>query len=188
MMTAANPRVTHPVWLLPGWQNSGPNHWQMHWAREHGDRVVEQHDWQTPLRGDWIMRLEEALAQQPTAVLLVAHSLGCHLVAAWAALSRQTQKVRAALLVAPPDCAREDFPPALHSWRQPVLQTLPFKACVLASSNDPYADLPDSQHMALAWGATWKCVGALGHINAQSALASFPQARQELSKLEQTQS
>jgi uncharacterized protein len=187
-MVNLHPPVTHPVWLLPGWQNSGPDHWQAHWARVYGDHVLEQHDWQTPLRGDWIMRLEDALAQQSTPVLLAAHSLGCHLVAAWAALSRQTHKVRAALLVAPPDCSRAEFPPPLHSWRQPQLQTLPFNACVLASSNDPYADLQASQHMARAWGAAWKNVGALGHINAESALACFPQARQELSKLEQTQS
>ncbi|RZI94330.1 MAG: alpha/beta hydrolase, partial [Rubrivivax sp.] len=33
------------VLLLPGWQNSGPDHWQSRWERLHGDERVEQHDW-----------------------------------------------------------------------------------------------------------------------------------------------
>ena len=36
------------IWLLPGWQNSGPTHWQSHWEREHGDMRLEQHDWERP--------------------------------------------------------------------------------------------------------------------------------------------
>jgi uncharacterized protein len=177
--------VQHPVWLLPGWQDSGAGHWQAHWAEHFGDRRIEQHDWQTPLRGDWIMRLQECVLAQAEPVLLVAHSLGCHLVAAWAAASDQTHKVHAALLVAPPDCTRTDFPAALHSWRQPVLQTLPFASAVLASSSDTYASVLASEHLASAWGASFADMGALGHMNAESALGGFSAARRELSKLEQ---
>ncbi|MBI5907735.1 MAG: alpha/beta hydrolase, partial [Burkholderiales bacterium] len=39
------------VLLLPGWQNSGPDHWQSLWERVHGYQRVEQHDWMRPLRG-----------------------------------------------------------------------------------------------------------------------------------------
>ena len=73
------------VLLLPGWQNSGPRHWQSLWEREHGYTRVDQHDWMRPRRGDWIARLEEVLLAQTGPAVLVAHSLGCHLVAAWAA-------------------------------------------------------------------------------------------------------
>jgi uncharacterized protein len=177
--------VQHPVWLLPGWQDSGVGHWQTHWAKHFGDQRIEQHDWQTPLRGDWIMRLQECLMAQTQPVLLVAHSLGCHLVAAWAAASSQAHKVHAALLVAPPDSTREDFPATLHSWRQPMLQKLPFASAVLASSSDPYASLPASQALARAWGASFTDMGDLGHMNADSRLGDFLAARRELSKLEQ---
>ena len=51
-----------PVLILPGWQNSGPGHWQSRWELAHGYQRVEQHDWLRPLRGDWIARLEEVLA------------------------------------------------------------------------------------------------------------------------------
>jgi predicted alpha/beta hydrolase family esterase len=174
------------IWLLPGWQNSGPAHWQSCWEREHGDIRLEQHDWERPLRGDWIMRLEEALLESDAPVLLVAHSLGCHLVAAWAAQSGITQRVRGALLVAPPDSTRDNFPASLHSWRKPVLERLPFPAQVLASSNDPYCMLAHAQHMAQAWGAGFECVGPLGHINSESALREFELARRVLHKLEQS--
>ena len=54
------------VLQLPGWQNSGDAHWQSRWEALHGDVRVEQSDWMWPLRGDWMMRLDEAvLALEP---------------------------------------------------------------------------------------------------------------------------
>ena len=49
------------VLVLPGWQNSGPLHWQSLWEAQYGYERVEQHDWMRPLRGDWIARLEDVL-------------------------------------------------------------------------------------------------------------------------------
>ena len=72
----ASPRIL----LLPGWQNSGPAHWQSRWEVLYGDLRVEQHDWMHPLRGDWVMRLDEVVQAQTGDVVLVAHSLGCLLV------------------------------------------------------------------------------------------------------------
>src|SRR6218665_1756940 len=72
------------ILLLPGWQNSGPGHWQSLWQARHGYRRVEQHDWLRPLRGDWTARLEETVVDADGPALLVAHSLGC-LLAAWGA-------------------------------------------------------------------------------------------------------
>ena len=72
------------ILLLPGWQNSGPAHWQSRWEALYGDQRVEQHDWMRPLRGDWVARLEDVLLSQSGPCILVAHSLGCILTAAWA--------------------------------------------------------------------------------------------------------
>jgi predicted alpha/beta hydrolase family esterase len=47
----------------------------MRWVATHGYTVVDQHDWLRPLRGDWLMRLEEAVLEAPGAVALVAHGL-----------------------------------------------------------------------------------------------------------------
>ncbi|MDB5849821.1 MAG: alpha/beta hydrolase [Rhodoferax sp.] len=165
------------VLTLPGWLNSGPGHWQTRWEAAFGDERVEQHDWLQPLRGDWIARLEEVLLQQPAPVLLAAHSLGCHLVAAWAAHSTNLQRVLGALLVAPPDVQQLDFPPQLHRWAKPVLQPLPFPAKLVASRSDPFASYAATSQLADAWGAELVDIGARGHVNAESGLGDWPQGR-----------
>ena len=86
------------VLILPGWQSSGPGHWQTQWEQRHGYVRVEQHDWIKPLRGDWLVRLEEMILTRDEPVVLVAHSLGCILAAAWSAHSRNTNRVKGALL------------------------------------------------------------------------------------------
>jgi len=165
--------VSLRVLTLPGWQGSDPSHWQTQWERAHGFARVEQHDWLWPRRGDWMARLEEVLLDSPARALLVAHSLGCQLVAAWAGSSRHTDRVRAALLVAPPDTERPDMPPQLHTWRPMPRRSLPFAATVVASSNDPYCALGRSEALAADWGANFVVAGALGHINGESGLKAW---------------
>ena len=170
------------VLILPGWLNSGPDHWQSRWERTHGYQRVEQHDWQRPLRGDGIARLEDVLLSCSAPAVLVAHSLGCLTVAAWAAHSKNTHLVKAALLVAPPDTAREDIGQMLPGWRV-SLQNLPFKSVVFASSDDPFCGFDQSQLFATGWGATFIDIGKRGHINADSGLGDWPAAHAELLQL-----
>ncbi len=174
-----SPPPTQPVrvLLLPGWQDSGPGHWQTLWETRHGDERVQQADWFWPRRGDWMTQLENAVLAKDGPVLLAAHSLGCHLVAAWAAHSRHARRAVGALLVAPPDLSRADLPPQLHSWQPPLLRTLPFPARLVCSDDDPYACPDASQAMAQAWGATVTNVDAGGHLNAASSLGNWPEAR-----------
>ncbi|MED5621011.1 RBBP9/YdeN family alpha/beta hydrolase [Ideonella sp. BN130291] len=171
------------ILLLPGWQNSGPDHWQSRWERLHGDQRVEQADWEWPRRGDWMARLDEVLQASDTSAVLVAHSLGCHLVAAWAAHSRHTARVRGALLVAIPDVERADMPPQLHNWRPIVRQRLPFAALAVLSTDDPYGDLPRTEAIAGAWGAPVQLAGPRGHLNGDSGLGDWPEGRALLQSL-----
>ena len=164
-----------PVLLLPGWQDSGPAHWQSRWEALHGFERVQQDDWLMPKRGDWMARLEDVLLAQPQPALLVAHSLGCHLVAAWAAHTQQAGRVRGALLVAPPDTDREDFPPTLGTWRPMLRQRLPFAATLVASRDDPYGSFERAAALAADWGATLHDIGARGHVNAESGLGDWPE-------------
>ncbi len=164
------------VLLLPGWQNSGPAHWQSRWEMRHGYCRVHQDDWLWPRRGDWMARLDDVLLQgnacdAPT--VLVAHSLGCHLVAAWAAHTRHASRVKAALLVAPPDTEREDMPPQLFNWRPIVRQPLPFASTVVASTDDPFCEPARAAALAADWGSTWCLLGAHGHLNDQSQLGDW---------------
>lgn len=163
------------VLLLPGWLNSGAAHWQSRWEALHGFRRVEQSDWEWPRRGDWMARLEDVLLEDPAPALLVAHSLGCPLVAAWAAHSRHTARVRGALLVAPPDLERADTPPQLAGWNPIVRARLPFAAHVLYSEDDPFCAADRARAMAADWGAAATSLGAVGHVNAESGLGDWPE-------------
>ncbi|QJC54748.1 hypothetical protein HC248_00010 [Polaromonas vacuolata] len=177
--------MTTHVLILPGWQNSGPSHWQSLWEKSLGYTRVEQHDWIKPLRGDWIARLEETLLDLPEQdnAVLVAHSLGCIQVAAWAAHSINTQRVKAALLVAPADVEREDMRQILPSWAPIARQRLGFKSLVYASSNDTYCSLERSTSFAKDWGATLLLAGERGHLNGQSNLGDWPEAQAQLQRL-----
>ncbi|WP_119155538.1 RBBP9/YdeN family alpha/beta hydrolase [Caldimonas tepidiphila] len=173
------------VLLLPGWQDSGPGHWQTLWEQQHGFVRVEQADWDWPRRGDWMARLDEVLQEDARPAVLVAHSLGCQLVASWADHSRHTDRVRAALLVAPPDTEREDLPPNLFNWRPMRRPRLPFAATVLASSDDPYCELARAAGLAADWGADFVALGPRGHLNGDSGLGDWPEGLQMLRALVQ---
>ena len=183
---AESPRLH--VLVLPGWQNSGASHWQSRWEALYGDRRVEQSDWMRPLRGDWMMRLDEAIGElesreESPQVALVAHSLGCQLAAAWAAHSRKTARIRAALLVAPPDIEREEFRGVLHSFAPIVRQRLPFPSLAVMSTDDPFCALDRARGMAIDWGSQVLELRERGHLNSDSNLGDWPEGRQLLADL-----
>jgi predicted alpha/beta hydrolase family esterase len=177
--TATPPRVL----LLPGWLDSGPTHWQSRWEALYGDTRVQQADWVWPRRGDWMARLDEVLLEDERPAVLVAHSLGCQLVAAWAAHSRHTARVLAALLVAVPDTERADMPPNLANWRPVVRERLPFPSLAVLSSDDPYGSVERALQMAADWGSASVVIGACGHVNGDSGLGDWPQGRVLLDEL-----
>ena len=161
--------------LLPGWLDSGPSHWQSHWEAQYGCERVHQDDWVWPRRGDWMARLDEALLADQRPAALIAHSLGCQLIAAWAAHSTHTARVRAALLVAPPDTERDDMPPNLFNWRPIARQRLPFASLAVISSDDPHCTRERAAQMARDWGSASFDIGRCGHVNAAAGLGDWPQ-------------
>ena len=171
------------VLVLPGWHNSGPEHWQTRWERAHGYLRIEQHDWDRPLRGDWIARIEEVVLGCAGQAVLVAHSLGCIAVAAWAAHSRNTHRVHAALLVVPPDTETDKLREALPGWSPIPLQPLPFASTVVASSDDPYCTPARSRQIAAAWQARRVDAGPAGHLNTTSGLDEWPTGHALLTEL-----
>lgn len=130
-----------------------------------------------------MMRLDETLlahtelTDQPA--VLVAHSLGCHLVAAWATHSRHIDRVCGAWLVAPPDLDAPErldtLPPQLHGWIKVPRVRLPFDACVLASSTDSYSSLARAERLAQDWGASFVDLGPQGHVNEDSGHGPWPE-------------
>lgn len=123
------------VLLLPGLYNSGPQHWQSFWEREHPAFQRLQHrDWDTPDRSDWVATLQDAIAASPTPVILVAHSLACCLVAHWSAA--HTGPIQGALLVAPSDVEADTYPPAPPALLPCRSTGCPFRAAVVGSPRE----------------------------------------------------
>lgn len=173
--------------VLPGYQNSGPTHWQSLWeAADPGFVRVEQEDWDNPGLDAWVGALDRAAGRAAAAgrpVLLVAHSLGCTTVAHWATRAgAATGGVLGALLVAAPDIDTVDVP-ELYGFRPVPLQPLPFPSIVVASSDDPYCAPERAAVFAAAWGSRLVEAGALGHVNAGSGLGDWPRGRALLDEL-----
>ena len=169
---------------LPGVGNSGPGHWQTLWEeRDPEARRVVQAEWDEPYPQHWRDALEAAVAEADAPVLLVAHSLGCALVAHWAR-GGSTGKVAGALLVAPPDvdAAVETLPEILPFAPMP-LERLPFRSIVVASSDDPYGRIERQRAFAHAWGADLVEIGAAGHINPESGHGEWPEGEALLERL-----
>ncbi|MFJ7276536.1 RBBP9/YdeN family alpha/beta hydrolase [Kitasatospora sp. NPDC098663] len=179
-------RITHLV--LPGYQNSGPEHWQTRWEAAEPDafRRVQQADWDHPDQNDWIARVDAAVAEAAAdgPVVLVAHSLGCVTVARWVATARagRTAAVRGALLVAPADIDTAEVP-QLTGFRPVALAPFPFPAVVVASTDDPWASPERARLFADAWGARYVEPGAYGHLNSDSGLGDWPEGRKLLAEL-----
>ena len=171
------------VLILPGWQGTGHERWQMNWGRRYGFVVVEQNDWQRPRRGDWLARLDETVVDTPGPIVLVAHGLGCILLAAWAAFSQHAYRVQGALLVAPSDVETPELKERLPGWQPIVRQPLPFQSILVGSQNDPHCREVRAHALAGDWGAHWMNLGAAGNINADTALGDWPEGHALLQTL-----
>ena len=171
------------VLILPGWHDSGAGHWQSLWEAAHGYTRVQQHDWERPLRGDWQIQLEEAVLGCTEPAVLVAHSLGVILVAAWAAHTRNAHRVKGALLVAPGDVARDEVRSILPSWWPIERARLPFPSLLVASRNDPRCSYEMASGLAADWGAELVDAGPAGHLNAESKLGDWPAGHALLQRL-----
>ncbi|AZL71172.1 alpha/beta hydrolase [Pseudomonas oryziphila] len=173
--------------IVPGWQGSPDNHWQSHWQRSLPNSArVEQQDWHTPQRRDWVQALEQAIAAESSPVILIAHSLGCITVAHWAAQASPSllRRVRGALLVAPADVERPNCAPALRNFAPIPLQALPFPSQVVSSDNDPAVSVPRALHLARAWDAEAGLLANAGHINVKSGHERWEQGFAYLFRLQ----
>jgi len=186
------------ILILPGINDSGPAHWQSLWESSiPGARRVLQDDWDHPDCAAWVAALTHAVEmarqgkgehEEGPGVVLVAHSLGCLLVAHAAATAPSrdvlARHVRGALLVAPPDPDAISFPTDIARGFDPLpLERLPFPSVLVASHDDPYADFTFARRVAAAWGSELVDAGARGHLNAESGLDDWPEGRRLLDRL-----
>ena len=174
----------HSTVYVAGYGNSEPNHWQKIWLNEDKNGYwVEQKDWQNPNRDERIEELEKTLVDVNTPIVFIAHSIGCHTVVEWTKKYYKNQDILGALLVAPPDTLRENFPKEIVGYENPPLEKLPFNSTCVLSSNDSYSSLQNSKRLANLWGSKAINVGKKGHINLSSNLGRWEEGVEFLARL-----
>jgi uncharacterized protein len=172
----------HPVLILPGYDNSGPQHWQSLWEAAHPEyRRVQQKSWTAPVCDDWVAALDAAIVAAGDPPVLVAHSLGCMAIAHHAA--RHTRLVHGALLVAPPNVDDPDFPDVIQGFRPIPRRPLPFPSIVVSSSDDWFMAADDARELAGAWGSRFVLLERGGHINADAGFGPWPEGERLLAEL-----
>jgi len=173
--------------IVPGWQGSADDHWQSHWQRSLPNSArVEQLDWLTPRREDWVAALERQITADPRPAILIAHSLGCVTVAHWAAQApvASLRRVQGALLVAPADVQRPNCPEALRNFAPIPRHLLPFPSQLVGSDNDSAASAARAIELAREWGSEAAILSGAGHINVKSGHQRWEQGFAYLFRLQ----
>ena len=165
--------------MVPGYTNSGENHWQSRWQRNLKTATrVEQEDWHKPVLEDWTANLLAAIGAAPLPAVLVAHSLGCHVVVQAAQQFDEIArgKVRGAFMVAPPDVENPGLKPKhLMTFGPYPRDPLPFPSAVVASRTDRFCAISVADDMAASWGSLFIDAGDQGHLNAASGHGPWPE-------------
>ena len=142
------------VLILPGWGDSGPEHWQSIWLRENPrfKRVV-QREWTNVSLDDWLATLSTYVTASATNAVLVGHSLSSILIPHWAR-HNDCSRIAGALLVAPTDVERrETCPPETWGFAPIPRGLLPFPSVLVVASDDPYIDVAVAEALARSWGS-----------------------------------
>jgi predicted alpha/beta hydrolase family esterase len=171
------------ILIVPGWLNSGPDHWQSRWERSlKTARRIEQADWHAPDKDAWVDSIVKAVSAATRPAVLVAHSLGV-IAVAYAVAKLPAGAVVGAFLVAPADVDNtQSWPPNQgHAWPpdsfgfSPVpTEPLSFPSLLLAAEDDPYCSRARARAIADAWGSIFVDVGQAGHIADQSGHGPWP--------------
>ncbi|MEQ8473120.1 MAG: alpha/beta hydrolase [Marinoscillum sp.] len=158
---------------IPGWKNSGKGHWQTIW--EANDPLlfkrIQQNDWLFPKKEEWVPIITKALQNTGPDVIVTAHSIGV-MAFVHAALDHQLD-VKGALLVAPSDPERSDYPKEIEGFAPVPLSKLPFPTIVVASNNDPAVCLERAKHFAHHWRSSFDEVKGAGHFKPEDGLGEW---------------
>jgi len=171
-----------PILIVPGYQGSGPGHWQSLWEDDMSDALrVEMPSWEQPDPKDWIVALDEAIAACKESPILVGHALGCIAIAHWAVFHART--VHGALLVAPEDVEHRDCLALLRPFAPIPRRTLPFPSILAASSDDPFMTVRRARGIATDWGAQFVELGPCGRLDQASGHGPWPRGEALLAEL-----
>lgn len=156
--------------LIPGIDGSPEPHWQHWWqASDPTALTVHQDDWSNPTSEAWEAEVAGAVLQHPGAIL-VAHSLGCLVVARLLSYWPQLN-IAGALMVGPADPRRSS---RLMRFSEIPRKGLPVPVTVVASRNDPWMSFAECFDLADDWGAALVDLGKAGHVNVASGFGPWP--------------
>lgn len=164
------------ILIVPGYGNSGPDHWQTRWqSRLKSARRIEQKDWERPDTGHWPDCIVAAVATATKPAVIVAHSCGVAAVA-HAAAKLPVGRVVGAFLVAPAaEAVAAKLPGVDPAFTPYPRDPLPFPSLLVASRDDLQCPYEAAGDMALNWGSTLVDAGPVGHINTASGHGPWPE-------------
>jgi predicted alpha/beta hydrolase family esterase len=171
------------ILTVPGLHGSGNGHWQTKWENLYGFSRIEQEDWDNPVFSHWAESLYKTLEEKrnDSRIVLVAHSMGCHLVVK--SFPNIKNKVKGVFLVAPPDLKSEILQKDLTSFSMPHVTELGVPGYMIFSEDDPYASVAYSENYGKALELNFINIGKKGHINSDSNLGDWDEGAEYLKQL-----
>jgi predicted alpha/beta hydrolase family esterase len=161
--------------IVPGLNNSGPDHWQSRWEAKlsNASRIVHS-DFTKPSCALWTAAIMSAVEAASRPVVLVAHSIGVAAIAH--AAPAHKGRVAGAFLVALSDWNRPEVLPGIaHDFAPLPRAPLPFPSMLVASRNDPYCDFETAGDFANCWGSFFMDASLSAHINMESGHGPWPE-------------
>ncbi len=169
--------------IVPGYTNSGPEHWQSYLERKYQNVLrVQQDNWQSPQRDAWRDRLQETIESVSGDVFLVGHSCGAVAISQWAE-KYHNSRVQGALLVAPADVDDPHTLEAIKIQRPLALQRLSFPATLVCSDNDEFLSPQRAAWLATHWGARLVTLAGAGHIHTAAGYGEWPEGEKMIQQL-----
>lgn len=150
--------------IVPGYTNSGAEHWQSYMERKYANVVrVVQDDWSSPDKS-WVEALDKAIKNTPGSIVLVGHSCGAVAVAQWACSSFD-KRVKGAVLVAPADVDSATALDEIRQQRPLPAKKIAFPTLLICSDNDEHLSLVKAHALAETWGSEIEVIPNGGHLH-----------------------
>jgi len=168
---------------VPGYNNAGPAQWQSLFEKKYVNfQRVQQLDWLSPVREQWIQGIENRIAEIDGDIILVGHSCGAVAIAQWS-LIHDTSKVKGALLVAPADVDKDSALLAIQLQRPLPTEKLPFNTKLIYSDNDEHTSTLRSEKMGKDWGSELILVKGASHFHTEAGFGEWPEAEKWIEQL-----
>jgi hypothetical protein len=153
--------------LVPGLNNSGPQHWQTEWQLRHAFwQRMRQQVWNQPDVHRWMGSIRRLLGQDRRPAILVGHSLGA--LASCCVAADGGLPIAGLMLVAPAEPARFEIEDDVPTG------PLGVPAVVTASRDDPLMPFARAIWWSAAWEADLVDLGEAGHVNAEAGFGPWP--------------